>query len=168
MEKLSFKSCFIFNPNLKSLLKKPSDDEKQDAKLLIYYPSCEEILIKRSNMGIIEGTIQFQHSFNTSKENKESKKEKEKEKEKNNDEFLLAELNSSYYFSQKFEDEYFIAISVEKATKNLNLNENVNYRVTLFKDILNNFYQYFYLFHGKFKDVFFPKWKRYSNRSSSI
>ena len=53
MEKLSFKSCFIFNPNLKSLLKKPSDDEKQDAKLLIYYPSCEEILIKRSNMGII-------------------------------------------------------------------------------------------------------------------
>ncbi len=71
MEKLSFKSCFIFNPNLKSLLKKPSDDEKQDAKLLIYYPSCEEILIKRSNMGIIEGTIQFQHSFNTSKENKE-------------------------------------------------------------------------------------------------
>ena len=157
MEKLSFKSCFIFNPNLKSLLKKPSDDEKQDAKLLIYYPSCEEILIKRSNMGIIEGTIQFQHSFNTSKEKKESNKEKEKNND--NDEFLLAELNSSYYFSQKFEDEYFIAISVEKATKNLNLNENVNYRVTLFKDILNNFYQYFYLFHGKFKDVFFPNGK---------
>ncbi len=37
MEKLSFKTCFIFNPKLKSNKKKPSDDEKQDAKLLIYY-----------------------------------------------------------------------------------------------------------------------------------
>ena len=108
MEKLSFKSCFIFNPNLKSLLKKPSDEEKQDVKLLIYYPNCEELLIKRSNMGIIEGTKQFQHTFNTLEGKKGQKKEK------NNDEFLLAELSSSYYFSQKFEDEYFIAISVEK------------------------------------------------------
>ena len=153
MEKLSFKSCFIFNPNLKSLLKKPSDEEKQDVKLLIYYPNCEELLIKRSNMGIIEGTKQFQHTFNTLEGKKGQKKEK------NNDEFLLAELSSSYYFSQKFEDEYFIAISVEKKNKNLNLNENVNYRVTLFKDILNNFYQFFYLFHGTFKDIFFPNGK---------
>ena len=151
MEKLSFKSCFIFNPNLKSLLKKPSDDDKQDAKLLIYYPSCEEALIKRSNLGIIEGTIQFHHSFNKEKKNTK--------KDKTNDEFLLAELNSSYYFSQKVEDEYYIAISVEKKTKNLNINENVNYRVSLFKDIINNFYNYFYLFHGTFKEVFVPNGK---------
>lgn len=152
MEKLSFKSCFIFNPNLKSLLKKPTDDDKQDAKLLVYYPSCEEILIKRSNMGIIEGTIQFNHSFNNLQEKKNSKKDK------TNDEFLLTELNSLYYFSQKFEDEYYIAISVDKNKKNkiLNLNENVNYRVSLFKEILFNFYNYFYLFHGSFKENFFP------------
>ena len=122
MEKLSFKSCFIFNPKLKSLLKKPSDDDKQDAKLLIYYPSCEDIIIKRSNMGIIEGTIQFNHSFN-------AMKDKEKEKK---DEFLLAELNSIYYFSQKFEDEYYVAVSIEKKNKVLSINENVNYRITLF------------------------------------
>ena len=146
MEKLSFKSCFIFNPKLKSLLKKPSDDDKQDAKLLIYYPSCEDIIIKRSNMGIIEGTIQFNHSFN-------AMKDKEKEKK---DEFLLAELNSIYYFSQKFEDEYYVAVSIEKKNKVLSINENVNYRITLFKSILNNFYSYFYLFHGTFKDIFFP------------
>ena len=53
MDKLTLKSCFIFNPNLKPLIAKPSDDEKQDAKLLIYYPNDEELLIKRSNMGII-------------------------------------------------------------------------------------------------------------------
>ena len=148
MEKLSFKSCFIFNPNLKSLKEKPSDDEKQDAKLLIYYPNYEETLIKRSNMGIIEGTMDFQHTFN-----------KVRKKEKNKDEFLLAELNSSYYFSQKYEDEYFIVILVDKKNKNFNINENVNYRVNLFKNILNNFYNYFYLFHGTFKENFCPNGK---------
>ena len=158
MEKLSFKSCFIFNPNLKSLVKKPSDDEKQDAKLLIYYPACEEILVKRSNMGIIEGTIQFNHSFNSLQEKSEKNKLK--------DEFLLTELNSTYYFSQKFEDEYYIAISVDKKNKIFNLNESTNYRVKLFKDILTRFYDYFYLFHGSFKDNFFPEGKDIRNDST--
>ena len=115
MEKLSFKSCFIFNPNLKSNKKKPSDDEKQDAKLLIYYPSCDEIIVKRSNMGIIEGTIQFNHSFNNVKEKQNS------EKYKNKKEFLLAELNSTFYYAQKFEKEYYLVISVEKKNKNFKL-----------------------------------------------
>ena len=150
MEKLSFKTCFIFNPNLKSNKKKPTDDDKQDAKLLIYYPSCDEIIAKRSNMGIIEGTIQFNHSFNNIKEKEKS------EKYKNKNEFLLTELNSTFYFAQKFENEYYIALMVEKKTKTLNLNENVNHRVCIFKEILNNFYNYFYLFHGSFKDIFFP------------
>ena len=150
MEKLSFKSCFIFNPNLKSNKKKPTDDEKQDAKLLIYYPSCDEIIVKRSNMGIIEGTIQFNHSFNNLKEKQKS------EKYKNKTEFLLTELNSAYYFTQKFEGEYYLALIIEKRAKILNLNENVNYRVCIFKEILNNFYNYFYLFHGSIQDIFFP------------
>ena len=153
MEKLSFKSCFIFNPNLKSNKKKPTDDEKQDAKLLIYYPSCEELIVKRSNMGIIEGTIQFNHSFNNIKEKQNS------EKYKNRKEFLLTELNSTFYFAQKFEKDYYIVISVEKKVKSLDLNENVNYRVCIFKEILNNFYNYFYLFHGSFNDIFFPNGK---------
>ena len=150
MEKLSFKTCFIFNPNLNSNKKKPSDDEKQDAKLLIYYPSCDEVIVKRSNMGIIEGTIQFNHSFNNLKEKQKS------EKYKNKSEFLLTELNSTYYFTQKFEDDYYIALIIEKRIKSLNLNENVNHRICIFKEILNNFYSYFYLFHGSIKDLFFP------------
>jgi len=150
MEKLSFKSCFIFNPNLKSNKKKPTDDEKQDAKLLIYYPSCDEIIVKRSNLGIIEGTIQFNHSFNNVKEKQNS------EKHKNKKEFLLAELNSTFYYAQKFEKEYYLVISVEKKTKTLNLSENVNHRVCIFKEIINNFYNYFYLFHGSLHDIFFP------------
>ena len=153
MEKLSFKSCFIFNPSLKSNKRKPTDEEKQDAKLLIYYPSCDEMLVKRSNMGIIEGTIQFNHSFNSLKEKQKT------EKYKINNEFLLTELNSTYYFAQKFEEEYYIVLMVEKKTKSLNINENVNHRVSIFKEILKNFYNYFYLFHGSLNDMFFPDGK---------
>ena len=148
MEKLSFKSCFIFNPNLQSNKKKPTDDERQDAKLLIYYPSCDEILVKRSNMGIIEGTIQFNHSFNNLNE-----------KHKTTKEFLLTELNSTFYFAKNFENEYYLVLIIEKNTKSLKLSENVNHRVSIFKEILNNFYNYFYLFHGTFKDNFFPNGK---------
>ena len=153
MEKLSFKTCFIFNPNLKPNKKKPTDEEKQDAKLLIYYPSCDEILMKRSNMGLIEGTIQFNHSFN------DLEKMKKSEKFNNKNEFLLTELNSTFYYTQRFENNYYISIIVEKKSKSLNLNENSNHRASIFKEILNNFYNYFYLFHGSFDNIFFPNGK---------
>ena len=146
MEKLSFKACFIFNPSLKSSKKKPSDDDKQDAKLLIYYPSSDEMLVKRANMGIIEGTIQYHHSFNNLKE---------KKNKKSKNEFLLSELNSAFYFTQNFENDYYLTIIIEKKNKILNINENVNHRVSMFKEIINNFYNYFYLFHGSFNDIFF-------------
>jgi hypothetical protein len=80
MEGLKIKSCFIFNIALKSPKAKPSDDESQDAKLLFYYPQDEELLIKRSNIGIIEGTLSFMSSF-----------------QKTNTQFLLTELNKFYY-----------------------------------------------------------------------
>ena len=72
MDSFSLKSCFIFCPSLLPSKKKPSDEEIQDAKLLIYYPSSEETLIKRSNIGIIEGTIDFIQSFN--KDSEQNKK----------------------------------------------------------------------------------------------
>ena len=46
------KSLFIFDPNLHPNIRKPSDDEVQDYKLLYYYPDFEDIHIKRSNTGI--------------------------------------------------------------------------------------------------------------------
>ena len=147
MEKLTFKSCFIFNPKLKPNKPKPTDDEAQDAKLLIYYPSCEEIIIKRCSMGIVEGTIQYAHSFNNINE-------KHNNKETQKDEFLLTELNSTFYFGQKFEEDYYIVIATDKKNKQLNMNENVNNRVSIFKEILQNFYNYFYLFHGSLKNMF--------------
>ena len=69
MDQLTLKHVFIFNPNLKSPKKKPSDDEAQDAKLLYYYPEDSEILIKRSNIGIIEGTLSFLEAFSKTNTN---------------------------------------------------------------------------------------------------
>ena len=63
MYSFKIRELFIFNTNLKSPKKKPSDDEAQDAKLLYYYPENTEILVKRSNIGIIEGTLSFMQAF---------------------------------------------------------------------------------------------------------
>ena len=63
MDILEIKEFFIFNTKLKSPLEKPSDDDVQDAKLLYYYPEDTDIIIKRSNMGIIEGTTSFMKEF---------------------------------------------------------------------------------------------------------
>ena len=78
MDSFALKSCFIFSPVIKPNKAKPSDDEIQDAKLLIYYPSSEETLIKRSNIGIIEGTIDFIQTFTKSQQENEKKQKKNK------------------------------------------------------------------------------------------
>ena len=83
MDIVTVKECFIFNSKLKSPLEKPNDDEVQDAKLLYYYPEDTETLIKRSNMGIIEGTTAFMKEFEKSKTN-----------------FLLTELNKVFFFGK--------------------------------------------------------------------
>ena len=86
MDILEIKEFFIFNTKLKSPLEKPSDDDVQDAKLLYYYPENTEILVKRSNMGIIEGTTAFMKEF-----------------EKTNSNFLLAELNKVFFVANNYE-----------------------------------------------------------------
>ena len=69
MEPIETETIFIFNSTLKSLKIKPNDDEVQDAKLLYYHPIEEELIIKRSNLGIIEGTLSFLDSFEKKKSN---------------------------------------------------------------------------------------------------
>ena len=104
MDSFSLKSCFIFCPSLLPSKKKPSDEEIQDAKLLIYYPSSEETLIKRSNIGIIEGTIDFIQSFN---------KDSEQNKKVNN-KLFFTELNFTYFISYKFEKDIYIVLLLVK------------------------------------------------------
>ena len=123
MDSFSLKSCFIFSPSLKPKKEKPTDDEIQDAKLLIYYPSSEENLIKRSNMGIIEGTLHFVNQFGNS--------------ENIIDKLLFTELDKFYYIAYKIEKEIYIALVLEKKRKNF-----FNFSIFNFKEkILNLFNQ---------------------------
>ena len=88
MENITLKSIFIFDPSLKSKLKKPSEDEQQNVKLLYYYPNNEDIIIKRSNIGIIEGTIGFLDAF-----------------ENSDDKFIITEMTKCLYVGNKFEND---------------------------------------------------------------
>ena len=140
MDQLTLKHVFIFNPNLKSPKKKPSDDEAQDAKLLYYYPEDSEILIKRSNIGIIEGTLSFLEAFS-----------------KTNTNFLLTELYKSYYIANNYEKDFIIGFILEKSSPMFSYNDNVNTKKKWLKMIVDHFYNLFSLFHVSLTDFFLNK-----------
>ena len=143
MDLLEIKECFIFNTKLKSPLKKPSDDDIQDAKLLYYYPENTEILVKRSNMGIIEGTTAFMKEF-----------------EKSNSNFLLAELNKVFFLANNYEEDFTICFILRKKSINPSLFvrfESIETKKKWMKIIIDNFYKTFILFHNKLYDFFISK-----------
>lgn len=137
MEGLSIKSCFIFNSNLKSPKKKPSDDEAQDAKLLYYYPKNEELLVKRSNIGIIEGTLSFMESF-----------------EKTNTKFLLTELNKFYFVTNNYENDFSIVFILEKGSPMFSYYQSIATKKKWLKKIVDSFYNLFSFFHHSFTKFF--------------
>ena len=149
MDSFSLKSCFIFCPSLLPSKKKPSDEEIQDAKLLIYYPSSEETLIKRSNIGIIEGTIDFIQSFN--KESDDSKKV--------NNKLFFTELNFTYFISYKFEKDIYIVLLLVKSNLGFKHFESMDLKKKWLRYLIKNFYKIFYLFHGDIYSNFFPDGK---------
>ena len=137
---ISIDTIFIFNSTLKSPKTKPSDDEVQDAKLLYYY--ClrdEEILIKRSNLGIIEGTMSFMESF-----------------EKTNEKFLFTELNNFYFIANCYENDFIICF-ITKKNNNYSPYENIDTKKNWLKSFLNNFYNLFTLYHNSLSDFFLNK-----------
>ena len=143
MDILEIKEFFIFNTKLKSPLEKPSDDDVQDAKLLYYYPENTEILVKRSNMGIIEGTTAFMKEF-----------------EKTNSNFLLAELNKVFFIANNYEDDFTICFILRKKSINptiFNRYESIETKKKWLKLFLDNFYNTFILFHNKLKNFFISK-----------
>ena len=140
MESFNINQIFIFHPLLKSPLPKPSDDEAQDAKLLYYYPSKEQILVKRSNIGIIEGTLAFMNSF-----------------EKTNTSFLLTELNKFYFIANNYEKDFIICFLVEKENLMFSYYQNINTKKNWFKLLIDNFYDYFCMFHKGLIEFFLDK-----------
>ena len=143
MDLVKIKEFFIFNTKLKSPLEKPNDDEIQDAKLLYYYPENTEILVKRSNMGIIEGTTAFMKEFQKSKTN-----------------FLLTELNKVYFLSNNYEEDFNICFILVKTSQNptiFNRYESIETKKKWLKLIIDNFYETFLLFHNTLTNFFISK-----------
>ena len=141
MDSLKIREVFIFNTKLKSPKKKPSDDEAQDAKLLYYYPEDTEILVKRSNIGIVEGTLSFMQAF-----------------EKVDSNFLYTELNKTYFIADGFENDFIIGFILDKEnSKTFNKFENLDTKKKWLKELLNNFYETFILFHNKLSEFFLNK-----------
>ena len=147
MYSFKIRELFIFNTNLKSPKKKPSDDEAQDAKLLYYYPENTEILVKRSNIGIIEGTLSFMQAF-----------------EKVDSNFLLTELDKTLFIAEGYEENFMVGFILDKENvKTFNKYENLDTKKKWFKELLDNFYNTFVLFHNKFYEFFFDKENPYVN-----
>ena len=147
MYSFKIRELFIFNTNLKSPKKKPSDDEAQDAKLLYYYPENTEILVKRSNIGIIEGTLSFMQAF-----------------EKVDSNFLLTELDKTLFIAEGYEENFMVGFILDKKNvKTFNKYENLDTKKKWFKELLDNFYNTFVLFHNKFYEFFLDKENPYVN-----
>ena len=147
MYSFKIRELFIFNTNLKSPKKKPSDDEAQDAKLLYYYPENTEILVKRSNIGIIEGTLSFMQAF-----------------EKVDSNFLLTELDKTLFIAEGYEENFMVGFILDKENvKTFNKYENLDTKKKWFKELLDNFYNTFVLFHNKFYEFFLDKENPYIN-----
>jgi len=144
MKKLNIKSFYIFNPNLRSKKRKPTEDEIQSVKILYYYPNNEDEIIKRSNTGIIEGTICFLNEF-----------------EEKDDDFLYVELFKHIYISKKFEENFYLTFILEKSKDN---QSNINYyhhnlesKKQWHKLFFDNFYHMLVLWHGSLKSIFFSE-----------
>ena len=147
MDSFKIRELFIFNTKLKSPKKKPSDDEAQDAKLLYYYPEDTEILVKRSNIGIVEGTLSFMAAF-----------------EKVDSNFLFTELNKTYFIADGYEDDFMIGFILDKENiTTFNKYENIDTKKKWLKDLLNNFYNTFLLFHNRLSEFFLSKENPYIN-----
>ena len=58
-------SLFIYNPILGENQDFDKIEESQDAKLLFYYPENTENIIKRNNMGLAMGMIEFFNRFSS-------------------------------------------------------------------------------------------------------
>lgn len=141
MENFSLKSLFIYDSTLKSQKRKPSDDEMQEAKLLFYYPSTEIPMIKRSNMGIVEGTLSFMDAF---------------EQTDPDDKFILVEMTKFYYIANTFEENKSIGMILMKTSASeFSNHQNIEVKKDWFKLLLKNFHDMFVLYHGPIHEIFF-------------
>ena len=63
---ITLRSLMIFNPDIEPKMRKPNEEDIQDAKLLYYMPKNKHIEAKRNHVGLAEGLIINLSYFNPS------------------------------------------------------------------------------------------------------
>lgn len=126
-------SFFIFDPTKKIENKNASDEEKQDNKILYYYPENEDNYIRRSNIGILECSISFFEIIN----------------KYNRDDFILIELENNSIICKEYEFNKFISLIIEIK----NEFECFLDKKKLLENLLDNLYKNFILYHGLLNEI---------------
>ena len=81
-----------------------------------------------------------------------------------NSNFLLTELNKTYFIAEGYEEDFMVGFILDKEnSKTFNKYENLDTKKKWFKDLLDNFYNTFVLFHNKFYEFFLDKENPYVN-----
>lgn len=151
MKNIDILALFIFNTELKPNKENASDEEKQEAKILYYYPSNEKLVTKRFITEIIEGTIGLFNNF--------SKKSKIKtndfdltETNLETSNLIMAELTENVVISKEKEPNLYISFKIKISNDTDNMNMNFNIMKNNFEKIIDNFYNTFVLFNGRIKN----------------
>lgn len=156
MKNVEILSLFIFNTELKPKNEKASDEEKQEAKILYYYPKSEKSITKRFITEIIEGTTGLFDNF--SKFKSKRKNSNNSNKSNFNDELcnksnlIIAELTENVVISKEKEQNIYISMKIKINDESDNININFNIRKKLLEKIIDNFYDTFVLYNGRIKD----------------
>ena len=84
--------------------------------------------------------------------------------EKIDSNFLYTELNKTYFIANGYEDDFMIGFILDKENlKAFNKYENLDTKKKWLKELLNNFYETFILFHNKLSEFFLNKENPYVN-----
>jgi flagellar biosynthesis GTPase FlhF len=84
--------------------------------------------------------------------------------EKVDSNFLLTELDKTLFIAEGYEENFMVGLILDKENvKTFNKYENLDTKKKWFKELLDNFYNTFVLFHNKFYEFFLDKENPYVN-----
>ena len=138
---ITLHSFFIFDPTLKPISKKPTDEEIIEAQIIYYYPVNESMYQQRSNCGLVNGTYSVLNMF----ENKKNILSN----------FIIVELSNKVVFSKEVEFNKFICLIIEKENNN-NFHKNEEYKRQYYNILIDHLYKTLIFYHGpisNFKNI---------------
>lgn len=164
-------------------MRKPEEQDIQDAKLLYFYPESTDINIKRNLVGLSEGLVTFWDQFSGPK--KSEQQHIDDQKNGLPDDFIpgtdpnyqsqefKAEYKNQTYLVKRIEGNIWLSVllkleDIDRMDQNDGFQEfAINNEVNLFRDrvgyqIVEKFYKMWFIFYGKFNDYLQGETLRFS------